>query len=54
MRRGIRVRGSKRRIRQIDWQHRGDLWRILLIVFLVEAAAVLTWALVMLSVRHGN
>jgi hypothetical protein len=46
MRPGLRVRGSKRRIRQIEREHRGDLWRILLIVLLVEVLAVVTWALV--------
>ena len=48
MRRGLRFRGSKRRIRQIEQQHTGDLWRILLIILLVGTAAVLTWAWVFL------
>jgi hypothetical protein len=45
MRPGLRLRGSKRRMRDIERQYGQDRWRILLVVLLAQALAVLTWAL---------
>jgi hypothetical protein len=42
----VRFRGSKQRLRALERRHGRQVWWILLTMLFVEAAAVLTWAIV--------